>query len=241
VLGDGAAVPATLAGRDPGTDLALLRVAARGLAAVAWSDDVPRAGHLVLGVSHSGRGPRAALGLVTESSGAWRTAAGGQVDRYLETDLALRPGYSGSLLADTEGRALGLNTAGLFRGTGVAVPGATVRRVAESLATHGHVRRGYLGVGTMPVALGPDQAQALSQDGGLLVTSVQAGAPAHRAGIQLGDVLLAFDGQALTRPRDLLARLDEDAVGRAVTLRVLRGGQPAEATVTVGSRDRSVP
>jgi serine protease Do len=93
----------------------------------------------------------------------------------------------------------------------------------------------------MPVALGPDQAQALSQDGGLLVTSVQAGAPAHRAGIQLGDVLLAFDGQALTRPRDLLARLDEDAVGRAVTLRVLRGGQPAEATVTVGSRDRSVP
>jgi S1-C subfamily serine protease len=132
-----------------------------------------------------------------------------------------------------------VNTAGLVRGAGVALPAATLRRVVDTLAAHGHVRRGYLGIGTMPVRLDPEPAAALGQDAGLMITSVQAGTPAAQAGLMMGDVLLALDGAVLARPRDLLARLDEQSVGRAVTLRVLRAGQAREVALTVGSRDRS--
>src|SRR5262245_33414660 len=238
-LADGASVPARLVGRDPSTDLALLRVEASGLAVPAWSDAAARVGHLVLAVARSVHGPRAAHGIVTGAGGPWRTPAGGSIDRYLETDVSLFPGYSGSLLVDAAGAALGLNNAGVVRGAGVAVPPATLARVANTLAAHGHVRRGFLGVGTMPVRLGPEQEAALGQGAGLMVTSVQPGTPAARAGVMLGDVLLAFDGSALSRPRDLLGRLDEGSVGRNVTVRVLRAGQPVDLTLVVGSRDRS--
>lgn len=240
ILADGARVAATLVGRDPTTDLALLKVAASGLAAAGWADSSGlRVGHLVLAVSRGSQGPRAGHGIVSAIGGAWRTMAGGLVDAYLETDVALFAGYSGSLLVDAAGVALGLNTAGLVRGAGVALPAATLRRVVDTLAAHGHVRRGYLGIGTMPVRLDPEPAAALGQDAGLMITSVQAGTPAAQAGLMMGDVLLALDGAALQRPRDLLARLDEQAVGRQVTLRVLRAGQPREVALTVGSRDRS--
>jgi S1-C subfamily serine protease len=236
--GGGPAVAATLVGRDPTTDLALLRVGA-GLAATSWAEaPALRVGHLVLGVSRA-HGLRAELGIVAALGGEWLTSAGGRVDRHLETDLGPYPGFSGSLLVDVSGAALGVNTAGLLRGAGLAVPPPTVKRVVETLAAHGHVRRGFLGVGTMPVRLGPDQEASLGQESGLMVTSVQPGAPAQRAGVLLGDVLLAFGGHALARPRDLLTWLDEDAVGRSVALRVLRGGGALDLDVTVGSREQS--
>lgn len=240
ILADGARVPATLVGRDPSTDLALLRVVAGGLAAAAWTDTAGvLVGHLVLAVSRGAHGPRAAHGIVSASGGAWRTHVGGLVDAYVETDVALFPGYSGSLLADAGGRAIGVLTAGLIRGAGVALPAATLTRVADTLAAHGQIRRGYLGVGTMPVRLDPEPAAALGQDAGLMITSVQAGTPAAQAGLMMGDLLLALDGSALGRPRDLLARLDEHSVGREVTLRVWRAGQARDLALTIGSRDRS--
>jgi S1-C subfamily serine protease len=237
-LADGSSVPAVLVGRDPSTDLALLRVQASGLVPPVWSglDDV-KAGHLVLGLSRPDRGPRAGLGVVSVTGGAWRTPAGGRVDRYIETDLALHPGFSGGLVVDVAGRALGVQTAGLFRGVAVVVPAPTVRRVAEALTAHGHVRRGFLGVGTMPVRLGADQEKALGQPSALLVTSVQPDTGAGRGGVLLGDALLAFDGHPLHRPGDLFARLDEEAIGRSVTLRVLRAGEVKDVPVTVGARD----
>jgi S1-C subfamily serine protease len=238
-LADGATLPARLLGRDPSTDLALLRVEAAGLAVPAWLDAAPRVGELVLAVGRAGQGARAAHGIVTATGGGWRTPGGGLIDRYVETDVSLFTGYSGSLLVDVSGAALGLNNAGVLRGAGVALPPATLARVAETLAAHGHVRRGFLGVGTMPVRLPPDQTAAPGQDAGLMVTSVQPGSPAARAGVMLGDVLVAFDGSALSRPRDLLGRLDDASVGRGVTLRVLRAGQPVDLELVVGSRDRS--
>ena len=238
-LADGTTLAATLVGRDPSTDLALLRVPASGLAVPSWSDAPPKAGHLVLAVARSAHGPRAVHGIVSAAGGSWRTPGGGLVDRYLETDVGIFPGYSGSLLVDAAGAALGLNNAGVLRGASLALPAPTIARVADALAAHGHIRRGFLGVGTMPVRLSAEQETALGQDGGLMVTSVQSGTPAASGGVLLGDVLLAFDGSALSRPRDLLARLDEGSVGRSVALRVLRGGQPKDLSVTVGSRDRS--
>jgi S1-C subfamily serine protease len=237
-LADGSLVAATLVGRDPSTDLALLRVQAAGLAPPPWTDlDGVKPGHLVLGVSRPDRGLRAGLGVVSMTGGAWRTPTGGRIDRYLETDLALHPGFSGGLVLDAAGQALGVQTAGLFRGAAVVVPAATVRRVAEALAAHGHVRRGFLGVGTLPVRLAPDQEKALGQPSALLVTSVQPDTGAGRAGVLLGDALLAFDGHPLHRPGDLFGRLDEEAIGRTVTLRLLRAGAVADVPVTVGARD----
>ena len=239
LLPDGATLPATLLGRDPSTDLAVLRVKADGLAVPAWSDAPPKVGNLVLALARSTHGPRAVHGIVAAAGAAWRTPAGGQVDRYLETDIGVFPGYSGSLLVDGSGAALGLNNAGVLRGASMALPAATLARVVEALATHGHIRRGFLGVGTIPVGLGAAKGAAAGQDAGLMVTSVQPGTPAAQGGVLLGDVLLAFDGAALSRPRDLLARLDEGSVGRSVPLRVLRAGEPKDLAVTVGSRERS--
>jgi S1-C subfamily serine protease len=237
-LADGSSVSAALVGRDPTTDLALLRLPASGLAAPAWAgaDDI-KVGQLVLGLSRPDRGVRAGLGVVSATGDAWRTPAGGRIDRYIEADLALHVGFSGGLVVDASGKALGLETAGLLRGAAVVVPAPTLRRVAEALAAHGHVRRGFLGVGTMPVRLGADQERALGQPAALLVTSVQAGTAAAQAGVMLGDALLAFDGHVLNRPGDLFARLDEDAIGRSVTLRLLRAGQVKDVVAQVGTRD----
>lgn len=237
-LAGGPSVPATLVGRDPTTDLALLRVQASGLVPAGWagSEDV-KVGHLVLGLSRPDGGVRAGLGVVSATGDAWRTPAGGRVDRYLETDLALHPGFSGGLVVDVAGRALGIKTAGLFRGAALVIPAPTVRRVAEALVAHGHVRRGFLGVGTMPVRLGADQEKAVGQPTALLVTSVQPDTAAARAGVLLGDVLLALDGHALHRPGDLFARLDEEAIGRDVTLRLMRGGEVRDLGARIGARD----
>ena len=235
---DGAPLPAALVGRDPSTDLALLRVGTSGLHPVRWSEAVPKVGQLALGVSRA-RGLRATLGVVSAVGGPWRTAAGGLVDQHLETDVRPHAGFSGSLLVDTSGAGLGLNTAGLVRGGGVALPPSTVKRVVEALAAHGQVRRGYLGVSTLPVRFDPEAEAAAAQAGGLLITSVQSGSPAQQGGVLLGDVLLAIDGSPLSTARDLLARLDEERVGRAAALRVLRAGQASDLQVTVGSRERS--
>jgi len=237
-LADGSSVAAVLVGRDPTTDLAVLKVPSGGLTPAAWSgSDEVKVGHLVLGLSRPDRGPRATLGVVSSAGGAWRTPMGGRVDRYLEADLALHPGFSGGLVVDAAGRALGIQTAGLFRGTAVIVPAPTVRRVVDALTAHGHVRRGFLGLGTMPVRLAADQEKAVGQPTALLVTSVQPDTGASRAGMLLGDALLAFDGHPLHRPGDLFARLDEDAIGRTVTLRLLRAGAVQDVAVTVGARD----
>ena len=237
-LAGGSVVAATLVGRDPTTDLALLRVPGSGLQPPAWSGaDEARPGHLVLGLSRPGRGARATLGVVSEIGEGWRTGSGGRIDRYLETDLALHPGFSGGLAVDASGRALGVNTAGLVRGAPIVIPASTVRRVADALAAHGHVRRGFLGVGTMPIHLGAEVEKAVGQPTALLVTSVQPETAAARAGVLLGDALVAFDGQALRRPADLLARLDEEAIGKSVTLRVLRAGAIQDLVAQVGTRE----
>ena len=176
------------------------------------------------------------MGLIAALADGWRTPSGGKVDRYLQTDLPLHPGFSGSALVDVAGRVRGLNTAGLLRGTATAMPVATVRRVVESLLAHGQVRRGYLGVGAQPVRLPAGAGQAADQTAALLVSSVQAESPASRAGLMLGDVLLALDGHPLAHPADLLPLLDEDRIGAPSRARVLRGGEVREVEIVVGAR-----
>jgi S1-C subfamily serine protease len=225
-------------GRDPGSDLALRRAEAAGLVPPRWAEDrSPRPGEIVLGLSRPGRSARARLGIVSAVAGEWRTPSGARFESYLESDIALHPGFSGGLLLAADGAALGVNSAGVLRGTSLAVPSGVVRRVVEALVAHGRIRRGYLGIGTHGVALTPELRASAGQAAGLIVLSVQPGSPAARAGILLGDVLLRAGDEILTHPGALVPALDADRVGRELGLRLLRAGEQRSVTVVVGERE----
>ena len=232
-LEDGRTVKARIVGRDPGTDVAVLRVEATGLAVPRWDGGAPRVGHLVVGVSRPGRTARAHLGVVSAAAGEWRTPAGGRLESYLETDIEPHPGFSGGLLLGADGSALGVTTAGLLRGASMAVAAPSLRRVVETLLAHGRVRRGYLGLGTQTIAMIPP---ASGQTVALIVLSVQPGSPAAKARLLVGDVLLRAGEERLTHPGALVPSLDEEHVGHELRLRILRAGEERDVTIVVGER-----
>lgn len=233
---DGRAAPATLVGRDPGTDLAVLRIGeSDGLAAEIGDSAELKVGNLVLAV---GYGPRASWGVVSAVGGAWRTWRGGEVDRLLRVDLVLYPGFSGGPLVDASGKVAGLVTSGLSRQLELAVPTSTVTSVVDELLATGRVSRGYLGIGLQPVAL-PEALRPLAPGSGargLIVVRVEADGPAARAGLMLGDVLVALEGTPLHDPGDVQAAVAGRRVGTAVTVSLLRAGAPLALTVTLGER-----
>jgi S1-C subfamily serine protease len=235
ITDDGAALEATLVGRDPTTDLALLEVSGGPLTPAPRAESGGlAAGNLVLALGRPRERLRATLGLVSDLGGGWSTPAGGQLDAWIEVDGALPVGFSGGPLVDTGGRVLGVNTAGLIPG-GTTVPWSTVDAVAARLRSDGSVRRGYLGVGVQPVRLPEVEREAAGQERGLLVTAVEDGGPAAAAGLRLGDVLLTLDGEPLASVHGLFALLGSRG-GRAASATVLRGGAVIALEVTPGER-----
>lgn len=235
-LADGASVAAELVGRDPSTDLAVLRVKASGLQA-AQIATVLKVGHLVLALGRPGHTVQATLGVVSALDDApWRTPMGGRVDRYLQTDVVMYPGFSGGPLLSTTGEVLGLNTSALVRGVSVAVPSSSVASVVETLLAHGRVRRGYLGVSTQPVRLPEGARSRIGQETGLLIVGVEPDSPADQGGLLMGDAILGLDGERVRHHDDLLALLSGDRVGQKVPVRVLRSSEVQTVNVTVGER-----
>ena len=237
-LPDGKTLSATVAGRDPGSDLALLRLAEKALSPAKTSDDV-KVGQLVLALGRpNNAGMQASWGIVTAISGPTRTFRGGLLDEYLQTETTPYPGFSGGPLVDTEGDVLGLNTSGLTRGSSLTIPVKVAWRIAEALAKHGSVKRGYLGVRTQPVEIPEAARQALQreQGHGLLVLWLEEGGPAEKGGLLVGDILVAISGQPVGDPDDLFAALNSETVGKAIAVEVLRGGRPESVNVTVGER-----
>lgn len=236
-MADGRSLPAVLAGRDPGTDLAVLRVADAGSVVATLGDDtVLKVGHMVLAL---GYGPRASWGVISALGPRWRSWRGGDIDRLVRLDLVLYPGFSGGPLVDAAGRVVGLNTSGLARETRLALPVTMVMRVADELLQKGHVSRGYLGLGMQPVRLPePLRAQLGLGDGALIVVMVEPSGPAARAGVLLGDVLVALDGEPVGDLDDVQARLGSDRVGAEISAAVLRGGVRTELRITVGEQPR---
>jgi S1-C subfamily serine protease len=238
-LGDGTEIAAKIVGRDPSTDVAVLRVNASDLAPAARTQTPARVGTLVLALGRPySEGVTASVGIVSQRTGPWRTWRGGLLDGLLMSDVAMYPGFSGGALVDAAGSLIGVNTSVLVRGVATAVPVQTLERAVEMLSTHGRVRRGFLGVSSHPVPLPDDlrQRHGLRQPSGLLVVGVEPGSPADRAGLMLGDVLVAFAGQAVQDGDDLQGQLGPERVGTEVTLRLLRGGEPRDLGVTVGER-----
>jgi serine protease DegQ len=239
MLPDGSEAKASLAGRDPGSDLALLRLAGGPAFAAEPAPEEARVGQLVLALGRpTGEGIQASLGVISAKGGPVRTGRGGLLERYLRTDAIPYPGFSGGPLVDSAGRVVGLNTSGLARGASLAIPADLAWQIAKTLAERGSVRRGYLGVRSQPVAIPAAQQKALGreQSAGLLLVSVEEGSPAEAGGLLVGDILVGLAGQRMSDPDELLARLSGSIVGSPTPVEVLRGGQPATLTVTVGER-----
>jgi S1-C subfamily serine protease len=235
-LDDGNTVEATLVGRDPSTDLAVLRATATLQPLTEANKQTLGVGNLVLALGRPGRTVQATLGIMSALGDSWRTGHGGLIDHYLQTDLVMYPGFSGGPLVGADGTLVGLNTSALARGVSVAVPTMTLARVADSLLAHGRIRRGYLGISTQRVRL-PDTVRGqLGQKRGLLVIEVEKDSPAEKSGLTLGDTLVALANEVVQNHDDLLAMLTGDRVGTAVPLKILRGGQVQTVDVTIGER-----
>ena len=239
LLPDNSQVAATVAGRDPGSDLALLRLEKAVATPAELAPGEASVGQLVLALGRpSSDGIEASLGVISAQGGPLRSGRGGLLEKYLRTDTIPFPGFSGGPLVDVSGLVLGLNTSGLAHGAALTIPAGLAWSVAETLAKHGHVRRGFLGVRSQPVALPPAQRQALGreQESGLLLVSVEPGSPAEQGGLMVGDILVAVAGQPVADPDALLVSLSGAVVGQPTPVEVLRGGQPQTLTVTVGER-----
>lgn len=234
---DGVEREAVLVGRDPATDLALLRVEGAALTPATWSDGAVAVGHLVLPLARAEGRVRAVLGLVSAVGGPWQTGLGATVDAWIDVDAALPPGFSGGPLVDAEGRVIGLDTTALTP-RGAVIPGSTVRRVVERLRDHGSVAPGYLGVGFYPGTLPEALATAAGQVEALLAVSLEPGGPGAQAGVQVGDALIGLDGAPVTGLRHLLGLLSARGAGREVTLSLLRAGARVELPVVLGTRPR---
>jgi S1-C subfamily serine protease len=236
-LPDGSTVPARVVGRDSSTDIAVLRAEATGLAVPEWADlSTVKVGHLALGILRPGRSVRATFGIVSAVGEDWRTPGGGKLDRYVQTDLDILKGFSGSLVADVRGRALGLGTAGLLRGQAMVVPPATLQRVVGSLLEHGRIPRGQLGIGLMPLRLPASLEESTGQATGLMVVLVQPGSAAETAGVLLGDILISLDGHPVSDLSQLHSLLSQDRVGSPVALHLIRAGEAKTVEVVVQAR-----
>lgn len=237
VTHDGQTLPAQFVGRDPSSDLAVLRVADLQ-AQPAQSGGDARVGQMVLAVGRpSEGGPMASLGIVSAVGGPIRTGRGGMLEKYIRTDAIPYPGFSGGPLIDSTGAVLGIVTTGLAGGIALAVPSEIAWRVADTLGTHGKIKRGYLGISSQPVYLPEAQRGGRSQETGLLVIRVENDTPAQKGGLLVGDILVALDSQPLNDADDLQSLLSGDRVGNPVPLEVIRGGQLQTLTVTIGQRD----
>lgn len=263
ILFDGTEVSANVVGRDPSTDIVVLRVdASDNLTAAEFADlDDLNVGNIVLALGKAGENVQATLGVVSaismgnvvrphEEQGSEEHGHGGRhrgrrgrggprrgatLESYIQTDVVMYPGFSGGPLVDASGKVRGMNTS-IVRGTSVAIPTPTVRNVVEQLLEHGRMKRGYLGITTQPVALPDNIKQELAQETGLLVIGTEPQSPAAAAGMVLGDAVVAVDGNAVATIDELMMQLSGDRIGQTVPFQILRSGGLQEIQVTVGER-----
>ena len=231
-LPDGSNVGATLVGRDPNNDIAVLRADAKGLTVPKWaSAEAVRVGHLALAVGRPGDDLQATLGVIS--------ALMHRKDEnkyFAQTDVVMYPGFSGGPLVSATGEIIGLNSSSLMRGVSLTIQTPTIQYVVDNLLKHGKMRRGYLGVGVQPAKLSAALAESLGQKSGALIVSVESGSPAEQGGLFMGDTLVALGSHKVEDMEDLLAAIGSTAIGTSVTTKIVRGGQLHDLSVTIGER-----
>ena len=241
-LPDGKTAKASLAGRDAGTDIALLKV--EGLSSPqnqnhAAEGDLPKTGELALVLGRSpDSGPNASFGVISAVSGPWRTWRGGRLDNYIRLDATLFPNSSGGAVLDCRGRLLGFATSALSRIAGLAIPASSIDRVMDSLLEKGYVPRGYLGIGVQPLAIPEALRKTLSLENqtGIMVVSVAPGGPADQAGVLLGDILVSIGGNALETIEELQSFSDSGVIGKQVKAKVIRANSLVDVTLAICER-----
>lgn len=239
VLGDGTETTARLAGRDPGTDLAVLKLDSASAVPAEVAKSPARVGQFVLAIARpSKNGIESSFGTVNAIGGPVRTGRGGMLEKYIKTDVVSYPGFSGGPLINGEGQIYGINTSGFRSGGAITIPADVAWKIAETLAKHGKIKRGYLGIRSQTVNI-PAEAQSelkRGQDTGLLIVGLEAESPAGKGGIMVGDILVGVAGQPIEHHDELFARLSGDVVGRSVPMDVLRGGKLQVVNMVVGER-----
>ena len=264
-LSDGETHEATLMGRDPQNDIAVLKVEAELTAANWGENDALKVGNLILALGRPGEQVQATLGVVSalldnpihnekrkrgrfSESGRFGKSKrfhkhGGRrmiqvlVDGYIQTDVVMYPGFSGGALVAGDGVVHGVNTSGFGRGVSVTVPVATIRNTVNTLREHGKMKQGYLGVGVQAARLPDSIAEEYEQETGLLVVSVENDSPAAKSGLIVGDILVSVDEESVEQLDELLALLTGSRVGQAVPTEIVRGGQLQTVEVTIGERN----
>ena len=229
-IAGGQTLNARLVGRDPSTDVALLRVDGSDWHPVSLTPSAaPTAGMLAIAVGASEGAPTAMLGLVSRVTGPWRSLRGGEIDARIDLDIRLPASAEGGVVFDAEGRMIGMSVFGPRRRV-LAIPAATIERVATKLESHGRIPRGYLGVGLQPVAVEG------SDTWGAMIMSVDAKGPGAAAGLHQGDTIVTWNGEPVRHVQSLLRALGPDSVGQTVTLGLRRGGETQDIRLTVAER-----
>jgi S1-C subfamily serine protease len=241
VVEGGKSVKATLAGRDPSTDVAILKLSEEvALAAPQFGNSAGlKLGHLVVALGRSrGANLVASAGIIGGLSGEWQPRRGGRIDQHIRLALELYPGFSGGPLISAQGKVLGINTRGLARGRAVTIPSATVDRVVDELLEKGHIARPYLGLAMQPVAV-PESLRGkvgASVNAVLLVVHAEKSGPAERAGVQLGDIVTELNGKPVEDTGDIQEQLGTAKVGDSVSASILRGGAPLKLSIKLEDR-----
>jgi S1-C subfamily serine protease len=239
-LPDGRVVPATLAGRDASTDLAVLKCpeAASAVADISDASSI-KPGSLVLVVGRTrASGPVAALGAVSLVATERRTWIGAPLSPYIRLDVGLQPTAVGGGVIDAYGRTIGIATPRFARFGAIAVPASTVNRVVDALLKAGHIPHGYLGVGLHPIRLPEALRQKLQRNEktAAMAVEVEPDGPAHKAGIMIGDLLISFGAHPITQVEDVHAQLTAEAIGKPVVVKLVRGGTAQDTSVVIGER-----
>jgi S1-C subfamily serine protease len=235
VLPGGGTTPASLVGRDSGTNIALLRLAQTAAAASVQTGE-PRLGALALAVGADGSGGASVrLGIVNAAGPAWQSRRGGRIDRRIVLDLHLARAEEGGPVLDADGARLGITTFGPRRQV-LVIPAATVDRIVPLLLKDGRVARGWLGAALQPVAVPDALHAAAGQSSGMMVMSLAAEGPSAKAGVLAGDILIAVDRTPATRFRQIAALLGPDSIGTEVELKLIRGGGVIALKAAISAR-----